>query len=445
MTNRFIFTLALFVLTLCRAGAGPVEQLIATETQTNFAYMRLARLCDTFGPRLSGSTNLEAALDWILDEMKKDGLENVHGEDVMVPHWVRGAESAQLLEPRPRALPMLGLGGSIATPAGGITAEVLVVTNFADLRARPDDAKGKIVLFNEPFKTYGETVVIRHTGAAVAAHAGAVACLIRSVTPFSIQSPHTGAMEYSNDIPKIPAAALTVEDAEMMARMQARGQKVVVRLTMSAATLPDSPSRNIIAEVTGREHPEEIIVVSGHIDSWDVGQGAMDDGGGAMTAWETVRLLHELGLHPRRTVRCVLWVNEENGAAGADTYERTHKNELDRHVLAMESDSGVFQPKGFSFEGNERALGIIKQYAAALKPMRADAITTGEAEEDVGKLRPDGVPTLGLQVDGTKYFWYHHTQADTIDKLDPREISQCAAAVAAMAYQVADAESPLPR
>jgi carboxypeptidase Q len=171
----------------------------------------------------------------------------------------------------------------------------------------------------------------------------------------------------------------------------------------------------------------------------------MDDGGGAMTAWETVRLLHELGLHPRRTVRCVLWVNEENGAAGADTYERTHKNELDRHVLAMESDSGVFQPKGFSFEGNERALGIIKQYAAALKPMRADAITTGEAEEDVGKLRPDGVPTLGLQVDGTKYFWYHHTQADTIDKLDPREISQCAAAVAAMAYQVADAESPLPR
>jgi carboxypeptidase Q len=445
MSNRFIFAVPLLVLTLLPAGAGPVEQLINAATQTNFAYTRLARLCDTFGPRFSGSTNLEAALDWILAEMKRDGLENVHGEDVAVPHWVRGAEFAEMLLPRPHALPMLGLGGSIGTPAAGITAEVLVVTNFADLKARPQDAQGKIVLFNQPFTTYGETVQIRYHGATWAAQAGAVASLIRSVTPFSIQSPHTGMMEYSNDVPKIPHAAITVEDAEMMARMQERGEKIVVRLTMSAVTLPDAPSRNIIAEVTGREHPEDVVIVSGHIDSWDVGQGAMDDGGGAMTAWETVRLMHALGLRARRTIRAVLWTNEENGLAGADAYERSHKDQLAHHVLAMESDSGVFRPRGFSFIGSGGALAIIKQFAAPLKQIGADAITTGEDEADVGELRPDGVPTLALQVDGAKYFWYHHTQADTIDKLDPHEISQCVAAVAAMAYQVADTDSPLPR
>jgi carboxypeptidase Q len=445
MINRRFFAPAILLLTICGVTAGPVEQLIDGATQTNFAYMRLARLCDTFGPRFSGSTNLEAALDWILAEMKKDGLENVRGEAVSVPHWVRGAERAEMLLPRPHALPMLGLGGSIATPAGGITAEVLVVTNFEDLRSRPQDAAGKIVLFNQPFTTYGETVKIRHNGAAVAAPDGAVAVLIRSVTPHSLQTPHTGSMEYSNDVPKIPAAAITVEDAEMISRMSARGEKVVVRLTMSAATLPNSPSRNIVAEVTGREHPEEVVIVSGHIDSWDVGQGAMDDGGGAMTAWEAVRLMHNLGLRPRRTVRAVLWVNEENGAAGAETYERAHKTELGRHVAAIESDSGVFQPKGFSFDGSDSGLATVKEYAEALKRLGSDTITAGGSDEDVGKLRPDGVPTLGLQVDGTKYFWYHHTQADTIDKLDPVEISECVATVAAMAYQIADAEASLPR
>ncbi len=264
-------------------------------------------------------------------------------------------------------------------------------------------------------------VQIRHEGAAIAAQAGAVASLIRSVTPFSIQSPHTGSMEYSNDVPKIPAAAITVEDAEMMARMQERGEKIVVRLTMSAATLPDAHSRNIIAEVTGRERPEEVVIVSGHIDSWDVGQGDAMDGGGAMTAWETVRLMHALGLPTAMPdgVRAVLWTNEENGTAGARAYERSHKDQLGRHVLAMESDSGVFQPKGFSFMGSDGALAIIKQFANPLKSIGASAITTGEVEADVGELRPDGVPTLALQVDGTKYFWYHHTQADTIDKLDP--------------------------
>ena len=254
-----------------------------------------------------------------------------------------------MLLPRPHPLPMLGLGGSDGTPPGGITADVLVVKDFADLKGRAAEAAGKNrSLRCPPFTTYGETVQYRGHGAIEAARVGAVACLVRSVTPFSIQSPHTGAMSYSNGIPEIPSAAITVEDAEMMRRMAHRGEKVVVRLSMNAMTLPEVPSRNVVAEIVGSEKPEEVVIVSGHIDSWDVGQGAMDDGGGAMTAWETARLMHKLGMRPRRTVRVVLWVNEENGTAGARGYEQRHKSEMPQHVLAIEdADRGTFRPLGF--------------------------------------------------------------------------------------------------
>jgi carboxypeptidase Q len=419
--------------------------LIDAATNSDFAYQRLARLCDTFGPRFSGSTNLEAALDWILAQMKNDGLENVHGEEVMVPHWVRGAESAELLEPRARRLPMLGLGGSIATPPEGITAEVLVVKSFADLTERAGEAPGKIVLFNVPFTTYGETVAIRTRGAVAAAKVGAVASLIRTVAPFSIQSPHTGSMSYSNGVRKIPHAAITVEDAEMMQRMQDRGEKVVVRLMMSAAQLPDAPSSNVVAEIIGRENPEEVVLVSGHIDSWDVGQGAMDDGGGAMSAWEAVRLMRGLGLRPRRTVRVVLWTNEENGSAGAHGYERLHHDELTRHVVAMESDRGTFKPEGFSFVGSDAAREMIRAMAQPLACLGAAKILDSGSDTDVGVLGRDDVPTLALVDDETKYFWYHHSDGDTMDKLNPRELSACAAAMAVMAWQVADAPEALPR
>jgi carboxypeptidase Q len=423
----------------------PERQLIAAATHTDFAWQRLARLCDTFGPRFSGTTNLENAIDWILDEMRKDGLDNVHGEAVDIPHWVRGEESAELLEPHPRQLPMLGLGGSIATPPEGITAPVLVVKSFADLRERAAEAAGRIVVFNVPFTSYHETVQIRVRGAVEAAKAGAVASLIRSVTPYSIQSPHTGGMHYEDAVPKIPHAAITAEDAEMMQRMQDRGERIVVHLKMSAQMLPDAPSRNVVAEITGREKPEEIIIVSGHIDSWDVGQGAMDDGGGAVAAWEAVRVMRQLGLRPRRTVRVVLWVNEENGLAGARGYERRHKSEMEQHILAIESDIGAFKPRAFSFNGNNKAVPIIKRYARALHAMGADGVTTGDEEADVGELRPDGVPNMALVTDGPRYFWFHHTDADTMDKLNPRDVAECAAAMAAMAYQVADAPNPLPR
>ena len=429
-----------------RASAADVPgKLIDAEISSDFAYNRLAQLCDTFGPRFSGTTNLESAIDWILAQMKNDGLDDVHGEEVMVPHWVRGAESAELIEPRARRLPMLGLGGSIATPPEGITAEVLVVKNFDELTKRSSEAAGKIVLFNLPFTTYGETVVIRTRGAIEAAKAGAVASLIRSVTPFSIQTPHTGAMSYSNSVRKIPHAAITVEDAEMMQRMQDRGEKIVVRLKMSAETLPDTPSSNVVAEIIGREKPEEVVVVSGHIDSWDVGQGAMDDGGGAMSAWEAVRIMRALGLRPRRTVRVVLWSNEENGTAGARGYEKLHRNEMARHVAAMESDRGTFRPEGFSFAGTDEARRTVKRMAKPLARLNASKILDQGSDTDVGVLAKDGVPTLGLVDDETRYFWYHHTDADTMDKLNPRELSACAASMAVMAWQIADSPFPLPR
>ena len=423
------------------------DSLISAATGDSAAYARLGKLVDSFGHRLSGSASLEAAIDWILSEMKSDGLQNVRGERVMVPHWVRGTESVDLIKPRAAPLRMLGLGGSIATPKGGITAPVLVVNSFDDLRARASEARGKIVLFDAPFTSYRETVHYRVEGASAAARVGAVASLIRSVASFSIRSPHTGVMHYDSTAARIPAAALSVEDAEMLHRFQDRGQPVVVRLRMGARTLPDSPSRNVVAEVIGRERPDEVVVLGGHIDSWDVGQGAMDDGGGAVAAWEAVRLIHRLGLHPRRTIRVVLWTNEENGGKGALGYREAHAGQLDNHVLAMESDNGTFTPDGFRFSGSDTGLAQVQQVAALLQPIGANKVTREKdsPEADIAPLVEKGVPGVGLDVDRTRYFWFHHSDGDTLDKVDPAELARCVAAMAVLAYVVADLPDPLAR
>ena len=423
------------------------DRIIQAATSDSTAWRRLAELTDRFGNRLSGSDNLERALDWVIEQMGKDGLQNVRGEAVMVPRWVRGAESAELLEPRLRKLPMLGLGGSIATPRNGITAEVLVVTSFDDLTAKAAQggARGKIVLFDVPFTSYGATVQYRGRGAAAAARVGAVASLIRSVTPYSQQTPHTGGMSYDSTVKRIPHAAITVEDAMLLHRMQDRGEKIVVRLKMEADTLPDRASRNAVAEVAGRERPDEVVVLGGHIDSWDVGQGAMDDGGGVMVAWEAVRLLQRLGLRPRRTVRVVAWTNEENGLRGGTGYRDAHTAEVDKHILAIESDGGVFKPRGFGFTGSDSAYVIVRQVGSLLRAIGADSIARGGGGADIGPLMQRGVPGMGLNVDGTKYFWYHHTDSDTMDKLDAREMAECVATMAVMAYVVADLPEALPR
>jgi carboxypeptidase Q len=350
-----------------------------------------------------------------------------------------------MLEPARHRLPMLGLGGSVATPKKGITAPVLVVRSFEDLKQRAREARGKIVLFNAPFVSYGETVAYRQRGASQAAKAGALASLVRSITPFGLQTPHTGMMTYEDGVPRIPHAAITIEDAEQIQRWQERGKQVVVRLKMSAKLLPDAHSRNVVAEIVGREKPDEVVLVSGHMDSWDITPGAIDDGGGVVSAWEAVRLMHELGLRPRRTVRVVLWVNEENGLRGAKNYAGRHREELGKHVVAIESDEGAFQPSGFTFQGGEAAKGIIGQVGTLLEGIQAGRIVTGGGGSDVEQLAPAGVPVMQLTVEGSKYFWFHHTAADTPDKVNPKELSQCAAAMAVMAYVVADMPESLPR
>ena len=421
------------------------QKLISEATTSDFAWKRLTELVDRFGSRLSGTDNLERALDWILAEMRSDGLQNVDSQPVMVPRWVRGNESLQLLAPRVRTLPLLGLGGSIATPPDGIRAEVLVVSSFEELQSRAAEARGKIVLFDAPFVSYGETVQYRSQGAVAAARAGAVASLIRSVTPYSQQTPHTGGMSYAPGVQRIPHAAITVEDAMLLHRMQDRGERIEVLLKMEAQTLPDAPSRNVMAEIVGWEHPEEVVVLGGHIDSWDVGQGAMDDAGGCVAAWEAVRLMKELGLRPRRTVRAVMWTNEENGLRGGNAY-RDHIGEaVNNHILAIESDGGVFDPQGFGFSGSDEALAIVREIGRLLEPIGAGVVTSGGGGADIGPIMREGVPGMGLQVDGTRYFWYHHTDADTIDKLDPAEFGRCVAAMAVMAYVVADLPERLPR
>jgi carboxypeptidase Q len=429
-----------------RYGA-PADRLIQAAIRDSAAHRRLGELVDRFGPRFSGSAALEAAIDWILAQMKLDGLQRVRGEPVMVPHWVRGTESAWLVQPRRAPLAMLGLGGSVATPAAGITAPVLVVSSFDDLRARSSDARGKIVLFDVPFTSYRETVRYRVEGASAAARAGAVACLVRSIASFSIRSPHTGTMRYDSTVARVPVAALSTEDAEMLHRFQDRGQPVVVRLTMQARTLPDVHSRNVVAELIGRELPEEVVVVGGHIDSWDVGQGAMDDGGGSVAAWEAVRLIHSLNLRPRRTIRVVLWTNEENGGRGAKAYRDAHASELADHVLAIESDNGTFSPQGFRFSGSDAALGRLRQIEPLLRRVGAGQVSRepNSPEADIAPLVERGVPGLGLDVDRTRYFWFHHSQGDMLDKVDPAELGRCVAALAVMAYVVADLPDGLPR
>ena len=432
---------------IATAYRAPADSLIRTATADSSAYRRLGRLVDTFGSRLSGTASLEAAIDWILDAMKADGLENVRGEPVMVPRWVRGAESAELVKPRAAKLAMLGLGGSVGTPKAGITAPVLVVSSLEEVAARAAEAKGKIVLFDTPFTDYVVTRRVRTEGPSAAARVGAVACLIRSVASASIRSPHTGLTVYDSTAPKIPAAALSVEDAMMLHRFQDRGEPVVVTLKMSARTLPDAPSRNVVAEIVGREKPDEVVVLGGHIDSWDVGQGAMDDGGGSVAAWEAVRLIHRLGLRPRRTVRVVLWTNEENGGRGNLAYRDRYAGDLGKHVLAIESDKGVFAPSGFGVSGSDSARAVAERVGALLARIKAGTIEreTNGPEADVEPLVDRGVPGMGLKVNASRYFWYHHSAGDTFDKIDAGDLARCVAALAVMAYVVADLPEPLPR
>ena len=420
-------------------------RIISEALADSTAYERLAYICDSFGPRLSGSRNLEDAISWVIKEMKNDDLANVRGERVKVPTWIRGEESIRILKPYKRELSMLGLGGSVATPRTGIVAELMVVNDFEELERRSDEVNGKIVLFNAPFTTYGETVSYRYSGASKAAKHGAVASLIRSIGDWSMNTPHTGVMSYDKKIKKIPHAALTMEDAMMLGRMHDRGQKVTLKMKMDGRMAGDRWSKNVIGEIVGSTYPDEIVLVGGHIDSWDVGHGAHDDAGGCVAAWEVLRLIKKLGLKPKRTIRCVMWTNEENGSRGSQAYHDMHMDELDKHVLAIESDAGVFAPEGFGFTGSQEAKKIAEEIHELMITIKANNLTDGGRAPDIGILNDEGIPVMSLKVDNSKYFWYHHTAADTFDKVDFEEFNKCVAAMTIMSFVVADLDEPLPR
>jgi carboxypeptidase Q len=414
------------------------SRLMGEAIASDFAWQRLAYIGDTFGHRLSGSPNLEAAIKWAVEEMKRDGLENVRAEPVKVPHWVRGRESLEIVGAAPQPLVILGLGNSVGTPPAGVEGDLIVVHSFEELDAARDRVKGKIVLFNVAFTNYGETVRFRAAGPSRAGSLGAVAALVRAVGPPGLRTPHTGALAYADGQPQIPAAALTTEDAARLQRMVDRGTTVRLKLMMEAHFLPDADSANVVGEIRGRELPNEVVVIGGHFDSWDVGTGSTDDGGGCVVTWEALRMMKKLNLRPRRTIRVVLWTNEENGGRGGLGYRDRHLEELPGHVMMLESDGGVFRPTGFGFSGSEAARTKVRDIASLLSGIHADTISPSGGGADIGpSVQQANIPALSLDVEGN-YFLIHHTPADTIDKIDPLDIARSSAAVAIMSYVIAE-------
>jgi carboxypeptidase Q len=410
------------------------------------AYNRLAYLCDRIGNRLAGSESLNQAIRWAAAEMKKDGLSNVQTPLVKVPHWVRGQESLELVSPVPRKLPILGLGSSVGTDGKPIEAELLVVSSFEDLDAKAQQAKGRIVLYDVPYKGYGETVRFRATGPSRAARHGALAALVRSVGSSSLRTPHTGGLFYTAEDPKIPGAAVTWEDSMMLRRLADSGDRVVVRLRMEAKMLPDADSANVIGDIPGRERPDEIVVMGGHIDSWDVGQGAHDDGSGCVAAMEAARVILESKLRPRRTIRVCLWTNEENGLAGGRAYRAMVGDGVSKHVAAIEMDGGAEKPRGFDTTlRNSQSLAKLQQIGSLLNGIGAGEVVPGFGGADIGPLVQEGVPGFDLRTVGEHYFDWHHTDADTLDKVEPENLQACVATLAVMSYVLADMPETLER
>lgn len=437
-----------------------MEKLRDAAMQDPYALKELRHLTDNIGPRLSGSPQAQKAVDYVADEMRALGAE-VQLEKTSVTHWVRGTETAELVawpgmtDGTTQKIVLTALGGSVATEANGLLADVVSVDSFDDLKKLPEGSiKGKILLFNEKFdkrlaaqgdglNAYGQGVLYRGAGPSVAASLGAVAVLVRSVGGADYRLPHTGATVYADGMQKIPAAAVTAEDADLLANLTQQGP-VRMHLTLTPKTLPNAPSYNVIADWKGSEHPEQVVIVSGHLDSWDLGTGAIDDGAGIVVSMQAIHLMQSLGIHPKRTVRFVAWMDEEQGGEGAETYAKDHAADLKNHIGAIESDLGAGHPIGIIAAGKPELSEWLKPVAHALAPVGATVITPSEdAGEDVAFLK--GVPQLAPNQDSRFYFNYHHTAADTFDKVNPQELNENAAVMAVLAYALADSSKPAPR
>ena len=451
--HRALTLLVLLAPLAAQSPANPkqeaVDRIVEAATKDDQAYANLEWLCDRIGNRLAGSRGLEKAVAWSLERMKAEGFQNVRAEKVTVPHWERISERAELVEPLRRSLNVLALGDSPSTPAGGVEGDVVAVASIAELEKLPDErVKGRIVLFESPWKGYGEYSGVRYFGPTAAAKKGAAAMLLGAFAPRTLDTPHTGVMLNDPKTPPVPAAGLSLEAASQMRRLLTAGAKVRVHLDIQARQLPDAESANVIGEFPGTGKPDEIVVVGGHLDSWDVGQGAQDDGVGCVLSMEAARLIQRLGLKPRRTIRVVLFTNEENGSRGGKAYLETHRDELDRHVAAIESDIGNGLIRGFGIDvrglkdlGEARqalAMARMKSIQPYLEPLGAGKFENGGSGVDIGPTVAAGVPGLGAEHDTSRYWDIHHTQADTFDKVDKQDLRKNLAILAAALYLIAD-------
>lgn len=437
-----------------------LEKLRDAALAEKYAYDRTAFLTNNIGPRLSGSPQAARAVEYVAAEMRKLGLEVVL-QELKVPHWIRGRETGELIEWEGMApgtvqkVVLTALGGSVSTGESGLSAEVVVVKDFDELsELGRKEVEGKIVLFNVKFDSriaeagvsgnaYGQVTPYRGGGASAAAKLGASAVLVRSAGGSQNRLAHTGAMRYEEGVVKIPAAAVSYEDAELIAHLAAQGT-VRMHLTLTPRTMPDAVSHNVIADLKGSERPEEVIVVSGHLDSWDLGTGALDDAVGVAMAMQVPYLLKKLGLTPRRTIRVVAFMNEENGFVGANTY--AEKADIANHFAAIESDLGAGHPIGFIFAGNREALPMFAPLTKILSKHGASLIDVRpNASSDISTLTSRGVPSFGPWYDSRTYFNYHHTEADTLDKVNPEWLAENASLMAVLAYGLANLEQPLPR
>ncbi len=416
------------------------DLLLEAALDDPYTYDKLGELCDTIGHRLVGSPGMEQAIAWAVRSMREAGFDSVWTEPVTVPHWTRGREWARCVEPLAFDLTLSGMGLSDGTGGKVLKAEILAVRDFEELEARADEVPGKIVLFNPPWEGYGKTVQYRVHGASKAARHGAVAVLIRSVTGRSLGAPHTGMMHYADDAPRIPIAALTVEDAGRLYRLCERGLQPVVELSMEATNHGETTSYNVIGDIRGREISEDIVLLGGHLDSWDVGTCAMDDGAGCAVSLGAAHLLLKQDMRPRRTVRVVLYTCEEMGGHGGRAYLEAHRHELDRHVLALESDAGSFAPLGFSVDADSLVLARIEELAAPLARVAPGqwGVRKGGSGVDVGPIVREGVPGVGHWVDTTHYFDVHHSSADTFEKVDPDILARNVAVIAGLIHAVAE-------
>lgn len=425
------------------------QKIVSTALAEGQSYEMLRELCFDVGPRLSGSTEAAAAVEWGRQTMLEAGLQNVRLQEVMVPHWVRGPveEAAVLNSPTVGTVPLTvcALGRSVGTPELGVVGEVIEVRNFEEVQALGEKAEGKILFYNRPmdprhmntFAAYGGAVDQRSRGAIEAAKVGAAAVLVRSMTTRLDDVPHTGAMRYAADVPKIPAAAISTVDANFLSELLQSDETVRVRLQLSCETLPDVPSANVIGEIVGSEFPEEVIVLGGHLDSWDKGHGAHDDGAGCVQSIEALRLIKSVGLQPKRTIRAVLFMNEENGVRGGKKYAEEAETSGETHVAAIESDRGGFTPRGFSVKSEPTVVDALAEWEYLLEGMGADDIRSGYGGVDIDPLnRSMGTPVIGLVVDSHRYFDYHHSANDTFDKVNERELELGAAAMAILGYVI---------